>query len=97
MNPTHKSTIDNAIAANFKEQIANLEKDIADVKSGIATAEKEYKRMISEDLVIVSNVSAETFTSRYLSLVSKLRKYKEDLDDFYAAYCNWKSLANYTD
>ena len=97
MNPTHKSIIDNAIAANFKERIANLEKDIADVKSGIATAEKEYKRMISEDLDIVSDVSAETFTSRYLSLVNKLRKYKEDLKDFNEAYCNWKSLANYAD
>ena len=97
MNPTHKSTIDNAIAANFKEQITNLEKNIADVKSSIATAEKEYKRMIAEDLDIVSSVSAETFTSRYLSLVNKLRKYKEDLNDFNAAYCDWKSLANYAD
>lgn len=97
MNPSYKSTIDDAIASNFRERIATLEKEIANVKAALATSDQEYKRMISEDLNIVSEVGIDTFTSRYVTYTTKLRKYKEDLKDVNAAYCDWKSLANYAD
>lgn len=97
MNQSYKSTADNYISSSFKTRIANLQRDIDKVKCEQANEELEYKRMISEDLNIVSNTSAEKFVNKFISFSANLRELKEELKDVNEAYCNWKSIANYVD
>ena len=97
MNPSYKSTVDNYIASSFKARIADLERNIDKVKCAQANEEFEYKRMISEDLAIVTKSSGESFADHFISLATRLRELKEELNDVNTAYCNWKSLANYAD
>ena len=97
MNTSYKSTVDNYIASSFKTRIANLQSNIDKVKCEQANKELEYKRMISEDLNIVSSTSPEKFVDSCISFAAKLREFKEELNDINEAYCNWKSIANYAD
>lgn len=97
MNQSYKSTADNYISSSFKARIANLQRDIDKIKCEQANEELEYKRMISEDFNIVSNISAEKFVNNCISFSADLRELKEKLKDVNEAYCNWKSIANYAD
>lgn len=97
MNPSYKTMVDNYIASSFKIRIADLQRNIDKIKFAQANEEQEYKRIISEDLVIVSKTSGEAFVEHCSSFVTRLRELKQELNDVNEAYCNWKSLANYAD
>lgn len=96
MNPSYKSTVNDYIASSFKARIADLQRNIDKIKCAQANEELEYKRMISEDLTVVSKNSDELFADRCISFVTKLRKLNEELKDVNTAYCNWKTIADYS-
>lgn len=97
MNTSYKAKIDNAIASGFKSRIAQLNDDIDKVKLARANDELEYKRMISEDLTVVSKTSSTTFVDRCISLAEKLHELERQLEDAEFAFIDWKSIANYNE